>query len=101
MKLLILSLLLFLTGCVSKPTAEATKIIEADEKMVSQCKFLGNVDGSSTFGGILADDLHQSAKSEALEKAVQLNATHIVWTSVQKGFDSGASLLGKAYSCTK
>ncbi|MBC7743238.1 MAG: hypothetical protein H7061_13655 [Bdellovibrionaceae bacterium] len=101
MKILTLSLLLFSIGCVSQPTARAKQIIEADEKMVSNCKFLGNVDGSSTFGGILADDLHQSAKSEALEKAVQLNATHVVWTSVQKGFDSGASLLGNAYSCSK
>ncbi|MBC7466991.1 MAG: hypothetical protein H7256_13465 [Bdellovibrio sp.] len=100
MNLLIVAVIVaFFSGCVTSISKDASLIKEADEKAIQSCTFLGNVDGSATFAGITADGLHESAKSEALDKAVQLKATHVVWLSVQKGFDSGASVLGKAYAC--
>jgi len=58
--------------------------------MVSGCQYLGDVTGFTMVPG---PSYVERCKADALEKAGELGATHLLWTSVQ----NGAS--GKAYRC--
>ena len=100
MKYNLVLILLFLSSCTTAPSIEASKIVEADENRVSSCRFLGSVHGDSTFGAITPEGLNQKARSNALESALALGATHIVWNSNVKTMDS-SSVFGKAYDCAR
>jgi hypothetical protein len=77
-------LFLAMSGCASLSPA-AAKIKEAGKDSVSECKYLGEVTGTSRVGTESAALYHtgkDNAKKEALEKAAQLGGTHIVWRPV-------------------
>lgn len=98
MKKLILGVsILVLSGCASTASDQAKQIRDADQKMVADCQYLGDVYGSSGVGGINASIGMENAKIEAKEKAVKLNATHIDWSEVSGGMSPSA--YGKAYNC--
>ena len=77
-------------GCASSPKPATNNVLQADERMVSGCQYLGDVTGSSMVPGPSYID---RCKEDALEKAGELGATHLLWTSVQMGAS------GKAYKC--
>ena len=85
-----------LNGCATTLSQSAANVKDADMKMTENCKFLGEVCGSSTWGGIEARV--EAAKNEVREKAASLGATHIVWQGISS---SGAQIVvsGKAYLC--
>jgi uncharacterized lipoprotein NlpE involved in copper resistance len=88
-----ISLLLF--GCASSsPTAPK----DADETMVAQCTFLGNVSGSSMAG--MASRGMERARGTARRKAEAMGATHVVWGNVSGNYN-GSSADGRAYRCSK
>jgi hypothetical protein len=73
-------------------------VADADENMVIGCKFVGQVQGSSGWGGLAASTGMENAKNEAREKAAQLGATHIVWQAISGNYTPYVT--GHAYSCT-
>jgi hypothetical protein len=98
--LLSTSLVLFvmsLSGCATTPSVEAAKVADADESSVVDCRFVGEVQGSSGWGNLAASTGMENAKNEAREKAAKLGATNIVWQSVSGGYSPYAT--GRAYAC--
>lgn len=88
-----------LTACAAAPSREALTVHDADAAMVSHCKFVGYVSGTSGWSGLAAGAGESNAQSEAREKAARLGATDIVWQTVHGGWGSGAN--GSAYSCPR
>ncbi len=88
---------LIVSGCATVPSPSASKIYDADEQLVSNCKFIGNVNGTSGWGNLAASTGINNAKNEAREQAAQLKATHIFWTAVNGGYSPNVS--GNAYFC--
>jgi hypothetical protein len=86
-----------LTGCATTKSAMATRILEADEKVVSQCKYLGDVSGTSGWGNLAASTGINNAKNQAFERAAALGATHVVWTQISGGYSPFVN--GRAYKC--
>ena len=99
MKIVLFFVILVQFGCSTTPTGWAAKILEADDRGVENCKFVGNVEGSLAYGGLFAQETGlKRAKIEGLEKAADLGATHLVWLNAEKGF-TGADANGRAYRC--
>jgi hypothetical protein len=88
---------LILSGCATTSSSHAMKIKDADAKIIENCRYLGDVYGSSGWGNLAASTGIQNAKNEAREQAVTLGATHIVWTNVAGGYSPYVS--GRAYRC--
>lgn len=84
-------------GCASRPSKEAQAVQAADERTVAGCTMLGEVQGSSGWGGLAASKGMQNARNEALESAAELGATHIVWVGTAGGFTPYS--VGRAYKC--
>jgi hypothetical protein len=86
-----------INGCAVAPSAAAAHVQEADAQMVTSCKYLAEVQGSSGWGNLAASAGMENAKNEARESATKLGATHIVWNSIAGGYAPYVS--GKAYKC--
>lgn len=84
-------------GCAVTPSVSASRVQDADAQMVASCKYVGEVQGSSGWGGLAASAGMENAKSEARESATKLGATHILWNNISGGW--GPSVSGKAYQC--
>ena len=84
-------------GCATTLSSSATRILDADAKMVDGCTYVGEVHGSSGWGNLAASTGIENAKNEAREKAAALGATHILWTNVSGGYSPYVS--GRAYIC--
>ena len=89
--------ILMLNGCATTLSQSAARVVDADTKMTENCKFLGDVLGSSGWGGFGISVGVNNAKNEAREKAASMSATHIVWHGVSGG--TCPSVSGKAYLC--
>ncbi|MBY5969125.1 DUF4156 domain-containing protein [Halomonas sp. DP5Y7-2] len=76
----------------------ATFVKAADERRVTGCKFIGEVQGSSGWGNIAASRGMDNARNEAQEEAAKLGATHIVWMNISGGYSPFA--IGRAYDCS-
>lgn len=87
----------FVSSCSSTASLSAMKVKPADQKTVQSCDYLGDVQGSSGFGGVAASQGMDNAKIEAKESAAIMGATHIVWSNISGGFSPSA--FGKAYKC--
>jgi hypothetical protein len=85
------------SGCATTLSPSATRILDADAKMVEGCTYVGDVHGSSGWGNLAASTGIQNAKNEAVEKAAALGATHILWTNISGGYSPYVS--GRAYIC--
>jgi len=88
---------IILSGCATTLSPAGRQVQVADTDMVSECAFLGNVQGSSGWGSLAASTGMQNARNEAREKAAKMGATHIVWANVEGGYSPSA--FGKAYRC--
>lgn len=86
-----------MTGCATTRSALALKVSEADEKIVANCKYLGDVTGTSGWGNLAASTGVSNARNEALEKAAKLGATHVVWNQISGGYSPFVN--GRAYRC--
>lgn len=90
---------LALASCATTLSPTASRVIQADEKMIADCKFLGQVEGSSGFGNIAATAGMTNARNQATERAAAMGATHILFTNVSGGYSPSAQ--GRAYRCEK
>lgn len=88
-------------GCVTTVSPEAMKIKEADENMVKECEFLGDVRGSSGWGGPLGGDTGlDDAKMQIRNQAAARKATHVVWRDVSAGTSKTMTYVNaRIYSC--
>jgi uncharacterized lipoprotein len=86
-----------LAACSTSRSAAAQKVQEADSSMVAGCTFLGDVSGTSGWGGLAASTGIEYAKNQALDQAAKKGATHVVWNTLAGGMSSSVS--GKAYKC--
>jgi len=80
-------------GCAPSLTMAAAQIREAPPEGVGQCVFLGTV-----VGDVRAPHRVDDAKTDALNRAADRGATHLVWVSVSAG--RGATAMGRAYRCS-
>ena len=72
-------------------------MIETTESKVMECEYLGLVDGRSGWGMAASGIGRHNAKVEAMESAVKLGATHLVWEGVGNVWAPYAS--AHAYRC--
>ena len=96
--LTILLLAAFLESCAANTQMQAPKVQSADEAMVSGCRYLDNVHGSSGLYGVFAQRGFENARSDVLSKAQEIDATHVVWIPTSQGYGSSQAE-GKAYRC--
>lgn len=96
---LLAGLMTFLAGCTAMNSDTIQYASMAD---VKGCVFLGDVEGSAVRTQL---DFHDDAmrlmdaESDAIDQAVALNATHIVWGN--RGRNAVTFVTGKAYKCEK
>ncbi|MDB4987437.1 MAG: hypothetical protein JWN04_2615 [Myxococcaceae bacterium] len=90
---------IFVTAaCAPRLSSAAQTIRAADQQMVVGCTLLGYVHGTSGFGGPGGSSIGmERSMGQALNKAAELGATHIIWNSVSGGYSSSAH--GMAYAC--
>lgn len=62
------------TSCMTM-SSKARSLVEADDKMVENCKFIGSARGWTGWGsaGI------SNARVDTLDRAAEMGATHYVW----------------------
>ncbi len=90
-----LSSLAMLTACT---TMQSNTIREVSDSNVKQCRPLGEVHGSdAVFVGLSASVGSRNAKARAMNDAVRLQATDVVWS--QRGTSMTNEWVGKAYAC--
>lgn len=91
---------LLLTACNSIPnqTRYTGHVIEGNADMVSACKFLDNLSGSSGLTGFFALKGADNIKQNLLKHADAMGATHVVWDKPNVDYES-TTLTGKAYLC--
>ncbi len=85
------------SGCATSLSPSAARIMDADDKIVQGCTYVGEVNGTSGWGNLAASVGIQNAKNEARENAVALGATHVLWTNISGGYSPYVS--GRAYRC--
>ena len=97
-------LALTLSGCATALTHEAariTQVNDSERSQVKDCKTMGEVMGTSSYGGFFMQEAGKNyAKNQAMNEAANMGATHVVWTTAQGGF-FGGSAYGVAYKCPK
>lgn len=86
-----------LASCATTPSPAAQNVLDADQAMIENCKFMGSVSGSSGWGNLAATTGVNNAKNEARGQAARLGATHVVWLSIMGGYSPNVS--GNAYKC--
>lgn len=87
--------MLVLAGCT---TVAPNSIREVNEQNVKGCRFLGTVNGSDAiFVGLSSSIGSKNAKAKAMNAAVDLKASDIVWG--QQGTSATNEWVGKAYAC--
>jgi serine protease Do len=77
--------------------AASPPVVEADERMVANCQFLGTVRGTNAWG--LLGGGRGGAMKVALKKAQERGATNIVWGTVETEPSGAFVATGKAYQC--
>jgi len=73
-------------------------IIVKDEASVTTCKFLGEVKGSSAWGGLVTNMAYNRARDTLKKRARSLGGTHVVLLDSSSG-PMGSNMLGNAYKC--
>jgi hypothetical protein len=92
-RLVAIAVFVALGGCMASRAAQTVK--DADERMVANGQYLGEVHGTSGWGNIAASQGIENAQNEAREQAAKMGATHIVWTNTVGGYSPFVS--GRAY----
>ncbi len=90
-----LSALAVLAGCA---TVKPNNIREVNDSQVKRCRLAGPIKGSDAiFVGLSAGVGSKNAKARAMNEAVNLNATDVVWS--QQGTSMTNEWIGNAYIC--
>jgi hypothetical protein len=89
-------LCLALAGCAS---GFVPGITPATAEQVQSCRYLDTVIGSSGLYGYFGSAGADNARSEAMERAQALGATHVVWQDRSASYGS-TSVAAKAYRCS-
>jgi hypothetical protein len=89
---------ILLASCAVTPSKGAAQVRDADEKIIENCHFVADVEGTSGWGNLAASAGIANARNEAREKAAAAGATHIVWRSVTGAYSPTVS--GRAYQCS-
>jgi hypothetical protein len=98
MRYLFFAVALLLCACATAPSERAAGVKDADPRMVEACTYMGEVEGTSIWGGPGGHGAAVSnSKNEARDQAAKLGATHIVWNSVSES--SLTAVSGRAYRC--
>lgn len=93
--IILIGIMLLFVGCAYYPSEQSKSIKEAQLPYIQHCTLLGQIYGTSNFA-FLAMGL-EMAKDRAKAQAVNIGATHVVWTEINS---VGAPYaLGKAYYC--
>jgi len=89
-----------LSGCggVGSQQFESKGIKIADENMIKDCEFKGDVSGLSSFYGLFAAPAYSAARELAIDEAVKLGATHVVFNQGNSHY-GGTEVFGRAYVC--
>lgn len=99
-KFIKISVLFILLSAIAACTTVATNSIKesSDNQAMRKCKSLGDVNGSDAiFVGLSASVGSKNAYAKAMNQAVQMGATDLVWS--QKGTSMTNEWIGKAYLC--
>jgi hypothetical protein len=76
---LILFLASLVAGCATSDLSSRGAMIKVtSEQTVKDYKFLGVVEGSSSLTGVAKESGYRNALNEAMNKAAELGATHLV-----------------------
>ncbi len=94
-----LSFILFITPAIADGSGHNYDIQQVTESEIGNCTFLADVQGSSSYGKTHVAAWKEKGKHKALEQAVDLNATHVVWNNRSTGYGSGPRISGSAYYC--
>jgi hypothetical protein len=98
MRYIVLATTLSLCACATAPSERAAQIRDADPKMIESCTYVGEVEGTSMWGGPGGHGAAISnSKNEARDQAAAKGATHIVWNNMTEG--SVTAVAGRAYRC--
>ena len=109
MKIKNIQILLFLmfatiltSGCVTTLSNKGSLVrVTNQSNDVKNCKFLGQITSSSSWGGFAATGLgFQSAMNELKNKAAA-NGANILLTQVVSNTMGGTTMIGDAYYCNK
>src|SRR5262249_4982985 len=81
--------------------ADETKVVllDADEKMVADCKYLGDLYATSGWGGVMAGTGMGRAQKSIRRQAAEKGATHVVWATSVSGGGGSPAVTGGAYKC--
>jgi hypothetical protein len=82
-----------LEGCGVSLTAAATQVRDTAPELVTGCSFVGTVVGEATPPQGVND-----AMKDALNKAAERGATHVVWVGANGG--RGPVAMARAYRCS-
>lgn len=85
------------TGCAASYSPEAQKVREAHESEVRECERIGEVYGHASGFHWSSGEAMQSARNQALERAYERNATHLVWRHAEDSITPEVE--GIAYRC--
>jgi len=85
------------TGAAYAATTADAMIVK-DESTVASCEFLGEVKGSSAWGGLVTNMAYNRARDALKKRAREIGATHIVLLDSSSG-PMGSNMLGNAYKC--
>ena len=92
---------LLLASCATVSTPAANSMVEADAKMVENCKFKGTFAGRSMLGGIVSGTSERNSLESAKAQAGANGATHYVIDDVvSANFQRGSRISIKGYTCT-
>ena len=89
--------LVLIAGCATPLSPEADRILDARSQDVKNCEEAGDVQGSASGFSLSPAGAMTRARNEALEKAAEKRATHVVWHDVEEGMTPWVR--GTAYRC--
>lgn len=89
--------LVLLGGCAAGYSPEAERVREAHENEVTDCEQIGEVYGSSSGFHWSSGEAMHNARNKALERAHELNASHVVWQHTESSITP--EVQGMAYRC--
>lgn len=98
-RLCVTLLIMMLAGCATQYSPKAQEVREAHEREVQDCERIGEVYGSASGFHWSQGEAMQSARNQALERAHERNATHMVWRHAEDSITP--EVQGIAYRCPR
>lgn len=90
--------LILAAAVLAAGAAPAEVQLAPDATSMAACERVGEVRGSSLFGGMMTNYAYGRALARLKAKAGALGATHVLLLNAASGF-SGSNMIGVAYRC--